>query len=100
MFKLIVLALAVYIVYKLFKNDFLKKRSVEKAAEEAKTAEQVAAGDMVVDPECGTYVAVDDSISVRDGDKVYHFCSYECRDKFLKRLENGTKDRSEINNTH
>ena len=29
----------------------------------------------------------DASIRVRDGDKVYAFCSYECRDAFVKRLE-------------
>ena len=44
---------------------------------------------MVKDPQCGTYVSVEDSITVRDGDKVYHFCSYDCRDKFLKRIADG-----------
>ena len=48
--------------------------------------------EMVKDPECGAYVAVDGSISVRDGEKVHRFCSYECRDKFLQRLEEGGRE--------
>ena len=42
---------------------------------------------MVKDPVCGTYVPADASIRVRDGDKVYAFCSYECRETYIKRLE-------------
>ena len=29
---------------------------------------------------------------VRDGEKVHRFCSYECRDKFLQRLEEGGRE--------
>ena len=42
---------------------------------------------MVKDPVCGSYVSVDDSVKVRDGAQTRHFCSYECRDKYLKQLE-------------
>lgn len=87
MFKLIILAIAIYIVYKLFANDFLKKKKVAEKEEKKETDRKIAAGEMVKDPECGTYVSVDDSISVKDGPKTYHFCSYECRDNFLKKLE-------------
>jgi YHS domain-containing protein len=41
---------------------------------------------MVKDPSCGTYVDKDGDIRVREGDKVHVFCSYECRDKYLKRI--------------
>lgn len=87
MWKLIILALAIYIVYKLFANDILKKKKVAEKEDKAEKDRKIAAGEMVKDPECGTYVSVDDSISVRDGDRNYYFCSYECRDKFLKKLE-------------
>ena len=46
-----------------------------------------ATGEMVKDPICGTYVPADANIRARVGDKVYAFCSYECRDAFIKRLE-------------
>lgn len=94
MLKLIIFALAAYALYRFFKNDSLRRKQKEEKEEAEKTAEAVTAGDMVQDPECGAYVVVDDSISVRDGDRVYHFCSYECRDKFLKRLESGSTGRS------
>ncbi|MBD5627115.1 MAG: transcriptional regulator [Desulfovibrio sp.] len=89
MWKWLILALAVYALYRLFANDFLKKKKAGDAEDAAEMERQVAAGEMVRDPECGTYVAVDSAISVRDGEKVHYFCSYECRDKFLKRLEEG-----------
>ncbi|WP_165077171.1 MULTISPECIES: transcriptional regulator [unclassified Desulfovibrio] len=89
MWKWLILALAVYALYRLFANDFLKKKKASDAEDAAEMERQVAAGEMVRDPECGTYVAVDSAISVRDVEKVHYFCSYECRDKFLKRLEEG-----------
>ncbi len=89
MWKWLLLIAAGYVLYRLFANDFLKKKKEDKLQEKAETERKVAQGEMVKDPECGVYVDRDSSISVRDGDAVYHFCSYECRDSFLKRLEQG-----------
>ena len=89
MWKWLVLGLAVYVLYRLFANDFLKKKKENAEDQAAEVERKVAAGEMVKDPECGTYVSVDGNISVRDGDQVYRFCSYECRDKFLERLKKG-----------
>lgn len=89
MWKLILLLVAGYFLYKLFANDFHKKKKEEERQTKEEMKRQVECGEMVKDPECGTYVSVDDSISVRDGKHLYYFCSYECRDKFLKRLEAG-----------
>lgn len=89
MWKWLLLILAIYALYRLFANDLLKRKKTEREDNAAEMERKVAAGEMVKDPECGTYVAVDGSISVRDGDTVYHFCSYECREKFLQRLEAG-----------
>ena len=47
---------------------------------------------MVKDPQCGTYVSKDSEITVRDGETVYHFCSYDCRDKFLNALREGGRE--------
>lgn len=92
MWKLIFLAIALYVAYKLFANDFLKKRKEEEQVNKAETDRKIAAGEMAKDPECGAYVSVDDSISVKDGERTYYFCSYECRDNFLKRLEAGGRN--------
>ena len=87
MIKWIVLALAAYLLYRMFANDFLKKKKAEEKETSADMERKIAAGEMVKDPECGAYVATDGSIAVRDGETVHRFCSYECRDSFLKRLE-------------
>lgn len=92
MWKWLVLGLAVYVLYRLFANDFLKKKKENAEDQAAEVERKVAAGEMVKDPECGTYVSVDGNISVRDGDKVYRFCSYECRDNFLERLQEGGRE--------
>lgn len=84
MWKFIILAVAAYFLYRLFANDFLKKRREDAQLSKEEEEKRIAAGDMVKDPQCGTYVAVEDSISVKDGDKTWYFCSYECRDEFLK----------------
>lgn len=82
-FKVVIFALVVYALYRMFMND--RKKSEEKST---KTQEsRVAAGEMVKDPVCGAYVEKDSSITVRNGDVVHHFCSYECREKYLKQLE-------------
>ncbi|MEO7142600.1 MAG: YHS domain-containing protein [Bryobacteraceae bacterium] len=43
-------------------------------------------GELKKDPECGTYIAVATSIKKTVGGETYHFCSTECRDKFVARL--------------
>lgn len=90
MIRWLILALAIYVLYKLVSNDFFRKKKVQEKEEKADTERKVQAGEMARDPECGTYVDIDSSISVRDGEKKYYFCSYDCRDKFLKRLESGS----------
>lgn len=92
MWKFIILLIAIYVVYKLFANDFIKKRQAAEKEEKEEQDRKISAGEMVKDPECGTWVSVDDSISVKDGDSSYYFCSYECRDKFLKELKSGERN--------
>ncbi len=87
MWKWIILALAAYALYRLFSNDWKKKQ--EKNNDKAEMERKVAAGKMVKDPECGAFIDADSTITVRDGDVVHRFCSYDCRDAFLKRLEAG-----------
>ncbi|MDD2966723.1 MAG: transcriptional regulator [Desulfovibrionaceae bacterium] len=87
MIKWVVLAVAVYVLYRLFANDW--KRKQEKEDDASEQERKVATGEMVKDPECGAYIEADSIISVRDGETVHRFCSYECRDKFLQRLQAG-----------
>ncbi|MEG6503606.1 MULTISPECIES: transcriptional regulator [unclassified Desulfovibrio] len=92
MWKWLILILAGYALYRLFANDVLKKKKENKEDNAAELERKIAAGEMVKDPECGTYVSVEGNISVRDGETVHRFCSYECRDKFLQRLEESGRE--------
>ena len=89
MAKWLILFVAAYVVYRLFTND-LRRKNGENTVREMER--KVAEGEMVRDPECGTYISADSDISVRDGDIVHRFCSYDCRDKYLKRLEDAGRE--------
>ena len=89
MIRLIFLALAAYVVYRLFANDFFRRKKRQEKEEQENLKQKVAYGEMAKDPECGAWVEIASSLSVREGSKQYYFCGYECRDKFLARLESG-----------
>lgn len=82
MLKFLVIGLGLFLVYKLFMGD---KRKREMDSQKT-VKRKVKAGEMVKDPVCGTYVSHDADIRVREGEKVHVFCSYECRDKYLKQI--------------
>lgn len=81
--KVLIFAIVAYILFRLFAND--RKKREEKVQNEE--AQKVANGTLVRDPTCGTYVEKESSISVRDGEHVEHFCSHECRDQYINKLE-------------
>lgn len=90
MLKFVIILAIIYIGYKMFANDLLRKRKQDEKEQKEETDRKIAAGEMVKDPECGVYVAMDDSVSVKDGNRTWYFCSYECRDKFLKKIDGGS----------
>lgn len=86
MFKILVFIAAGFLLYKLIIGN--KKKKMEQKSK--KYEDSVSSGEMVKDPVCGTYVSSNSDIRVKDNKgKVYCFCSYECRDKFL---ENSTEE--------
>ncbi|MBG3878700.1 transcriptional regulator [Desulfovibrio oxamicus] len=88
MLKWLLLIAAGYFLYRLVTNEARKKSKDDKKQKE----EMVATGEMVRDPICGAYIDANGGVTVRDGDKTYRFCSYECRDNFLKQLESGGRE--------
>jgi hypothetical protein len=88
MWKWLIFALAAYALYRLFTNDW-KKRLKNKEDEKKAQEQMVASGEMVKDPECGAYIASDGAITVRDGETIHRFCSYDCRDAFVRRIPEG-----------
>lgn len=89
MWKFILLGVAIYFLYRLFANDFLKKKKIDAEKEKAENEQLIAKGEMVKDPACGSYILKDGALSVKDGDKTWYFCSYDCRENFLEKLGKG-----------
>ena len=85
--KVLIFAIVAYVLFRLFTND--RKKREEKIQNEE--AQRVANGNLVRDPICGTYVEKESSVSVRDGEHVEHFCSHECRQKYMDKIENQEK---------
>lgn len=83
MWKWLIFGLVAYGAYRMFMNDRRRKDADVKDERDKK----VAAGELVRDPVCGTYIDADSTITVRNGDTVHRFCSYECRDKFIAELK-------------
>ena len=90
MFRWLLVALAGYIIYRMYRND-IKAKLAQRKDDEARRQES---GEMVRDPICGTFVDLTEAITVRDGDKLYYFCGYDCRDAFLKRMQSGESSES------
>ena len=42
---------------------------------------------LVRDPVCGMHMAETIAIPLRNGDELLHFCSMECRDKYVKGIQ-------------
>jgi YHS domain-containing protein len=43
-------------------------------------------GELKKDPVCGTYISAATSIKEKVGGQTFHFCSQECRDKYVASL--------------
>ena len=86
--KWLIVGVAIFILYKLFMGDRGRDEKKEAKVQERK----IATGEMVKDPVCGTYVEAESSIKVRDGEAVHHFCGYDCRQKYLDRLQDSGRE--------
>ena len=87
MVKWLILIAAGYFLFRLFTNDARHKKQDSQKEKE----EKIATGELVKDPACGAYIDADSGITVRDGDKIHRFCSYDCRDAFIKRAQGEAK---------
>jgi uncharacterized protein len=82
MFRLLLLAIIIYIGYRLFKGYFLL---IPKQGTDISTARSRRGEEMVLDPQCGTYVPRGDALEGNIGGLKHHFCSKECRKAYQDR---------------
>jgi YHS domain-containing protein len=85
--KLLLLAICAFVVWKLFAGDKRYKQSKENDKAQENKEQLIASGELVKDPVCGAYVSKNSDIRVRHGDVLLNFCSYECREKYLQRIQ-------------
>jgi uncharacterized protein len=82
MFRLLLLAIIIYLGYRLFKGYFLQ---IPKKGTDISTARSRRGEEMVLDPQCGTYVPRGDALEGTIGGQKQFFCSKECRNTWQER---------------
>lgn len=83
LFRLIIFAALIYAGARAFLwvRRFLK--TLPHRSEPRVDQDMTAVNDMVRDPVCGLYVTSEESLSAVVNGRKYHFCSMECRRKFI-----------------
>jgi YHS domain-containing protein len=82
MFRFIILAAVGYIFYRALKSWMLGGRE-RPGSVDTRTRGEV--DDVLVqDPVCKTYIPQRNSIVLQQGGETVHFCSEQCRERFLK----------------
>jgi YHS domain-containing protein len=75
---------AFFLLRRLLTRLFGKKPgSSQKRTEPQAGPRQEISGHTVKDPQCGTYVATSIAVPLQLKGKTYHFCSTQCRDRYL-----------------
>jgi YHS domain-containing protein len=80
MIRLIIFLLLAFVLYKVLRP--LIKGSAAPPRRPRETSGGHTA-ELVQDPQCGAYILPAQSVSVRLGGKVHHFCSERCKEQFL-----------------
>lgn len=83
MIRLLIFAALFYFCYRLLKGPIgsMLKDKLKPSDEEDSS---LADAELIKDPQCGAYFMKQKGIEARVEGKTLHFCSRECRDKFLE----------------
>jgi YHS domain-containing protein len=79
--RLLILIILGYILYRIVKRLLVPKPRVER------TPPGEAVDELVKDPMCNTYVALNSAEKRVIGGKEYAFCSKDCADRFEKEMK-------------
>lgn len=89
--KPVIILILVFFAVRLLRKNLLKKAASMSASEQKSGDSRIpnkGAGnrgeEMVLDPVCGSYVPESSALSAKRDGETAHFCSTECREKFLK----------------
>ena len=78
--RLILIVLAALFLYRLLRAALARPSGGPRARPGGRVIDR---GEMVRDPVCGMFLPREDALTLRVGSRVEHFCSPECRDRFL-----------------
>ena len=82
----VIRALAVLLLIRLVVNALMgARRRTPAAPRQSRSPQERSLGELVRDPNCGTYVAKASAIAVGSGDHARYFCSMKCRDEHERR---------------
>lgn len=82
----VIRALAVLLLIRLVVNAVMgARRRAPAAPRPPRTPQERSLGELVKDPNCGTYVAKASALVVGSGDNARYFCSAKCRDEYERR---------------
>jgi|SRR6516225_1900870 hypothetical protein len=84
LFWTLVLSWGIWLLKRLFNSQVQAAQSGESDA--GNTGES-GARRLVRDPQCGMHVAEELAIPVKMGNEMVHFCSPECRDRYLQQTQ-------------
>ncbi len=83
--RLLILAVLLYIAWRLIRSLIREKISAEAVKKYKKEAKGSPVEDVLVeDPVCHTLIPKHQAIRLRQGDKTYYFCSDKCCDNFTE----------------
>lgn len=79
-------ALAVLLLIRLVLNAVMGgRRRAQAAPSPSRSRQERSLGELVRDPNCGTYVAKASAVTAGSGDNARYFCSVKCRDEHERR---------------
>lgn len=80
--RLLILIALVYILYRVIRGKVAPVRTPEMQGGGRAGGE--IEDDMVQDPQCGLWLTRRNSVALHKDGREYHFCSEECRDRFVE----------------
>ena len=82
----VIRALAVLLLIRLVVNALMGgRRRTPAAPRQSRSPHERSLGELVRDPNCGTYVAKASAITVGSGENTKYYCSVKCRDEHGRR---------------
>lgn len=76
--RILILAVLVYIGYRLLRNAFEKKSDSEQAAGRSSGPNESLTDILVEDPVCKTLVPKEQAVKLEKNGEIHYFCSQEC----------------------